>query len=74
MYAVKIQKIGDALVITLPEEVLKQLNVSEGDSLILTETPDGIKLNTRKKEFDKAMKAYRKVSEKYKNALRELAK
>ena len=74
MYAVKIQKIGDALVITLPEEVLKQLNLGEGDSLILTETPDGIKLNTRNPEFDKAMKAYKKVSEKYKNALRELAK
>ncbi len=74
MYAVEVQKIGDALVITLPEEVLKQLNVSEGDSLILTETPDGIKLNTCNPEFDKAMQIYRKGSEKYKNALRELAK
>lgn len=74
MYAVKIQKIGESFVITLPEEVLQQLNVGEGDSLFLTETTDGIKLNTCNREFDKAMKAYRKVSEKYKNALRELAK
>jgi putative addiction module antidote len=74
MYAVKIQKIGESLVITLPEEVLQQLNVGEGDSLVLTETPDGIKLNPCNKEFDRAMKIYRKGSEKYKNALRELAK
>jgi putative addiction module antidote len=74
MYAVKIQKVGDSLVITLPEEVLQQLKVGEGDSLVLTETPDGIKLNPCNKEFDRAMKAYRKISEKYKNALRELAK
>ncbi|WP_293337923.1 AbrB/MazE/SpoVT family DNA-binding domain-containing protein [Microcoleus sp. CAWBG58] len=74
MYAVKIQKVGESFVITLPEEVLQQLNVGEGDSLFLTETPDGIQLTTCNPEFDKAMKAYRKISEKYKNALRELAK
>ena len=74
MYAVKVQKVGESLVITLPEEVIQQLNIGEGDSLVLTETPDGIKLNSCNREFDKAMKIYRKVSEKYKNALRELAK
>ena len=73
MYAVKIQKVGESLVITLPEEVLQQLNVGEGDSLFLTETPDGIQLNRCNPEFDKAMEVYRKGSEKYKNALRELA-
>ncbi|MCC3413968.1 MAG: AbrB/MazE/SpoVT family DNA-binding domain-containing protein [Microcoleus sp. PH2017_29_MFU_D_A] len=74
MYAVKIQKVGESLVITLPEEVLQQLKIGEGDNLFLTETPDGIQLTTCNPQIDKAMKAYRKVSEKYKNALRELAK
>jgi putative addiction module antidote len=74
MYPVKIKKIGESLVITLPQAILQQLNVGEGDSLLLTETPDGIKLNTCNHDFDKAMKAYRKISEKYKDALRELAK
>jgi putative addiction module antidote len=74
MYAVKIQKVGESLVITLPEEVLQQLKIGEGDNLFLTETPDGIQLTTCNPQIDQAMKAYRKVSEKYKNALRELAK
>jgi putative addiction module antidote len=74
MYTLKIQKIGDALVVTLPEEVLEQLNLSEGDSLFLTETLEGMQLTTGNPEFEKAMKAYKIISEKYKNALRELAK
>ncbi|GET37558.1 AbrB/MazE/SpoVT family DNA-binding domain-containing protein [Microseira wollei] len=74
MYTLKVQKMGDALVITLPEELLKQLNLSEGDSLLLTETPEGMQLTTGNPEFETAMEIYRKGSEKYKNALRELAK
>jgi hypothetical protein len=35
--------------------------------------PDGIKLTAYDPNFAKAMEAYRKVSHKYKNALRELA-
>jgi putative addiction module antidote len=74
MYTLKIQKMGDALVVTLPEEVLTQLNLSEGDSLFLTETPEGMQLTTGNPEFEKAMKIYKQGSEKYKNALQELAK
>jgi putative addiction module antidote len=74
MYALKIHKIGDSLGITLPQEVLQQLNVGEGDSVFLTETADGIQITTSDPEFEKAMKAYRKGSHKYKNALQELAK
>jgi putative addiction module antidote len=74
MYTLKIHKIGDSLVITLPEEVLQQLNVGEGDNVFLTETADGVQITANDPEFERAMKAYRKVSQKYKNALRELAK
>jgi hypothetical protein len=41
--------------------------------LFVTQTSEGLQLTTRDPDFDKAMKAYKKVSEKYKNALRELA-
>lgn len=74
MYTLKIHKIGDSLGITLPQEILEQLNVGEGDNVFLTETPDGVQLTTSDPEFERAMKAYRKVSQQYKNALRELAK
>ncbi|MEW6493308.1 MAG: AbrB/MazE/SpoVT family DNA-binding domain-containing protein [Cyanobacteriota bacterium] len=74
MYTLKIHKIGDSLGITLPQEVLQQLNVGEGDEVCLTETAEGVQITVCNPEFEKAMKAYRKVSQKYKNALRELAK
>jgi putative addiction module antidote len=74
MYKLKIHKIGDSLGIILPEEVLKQLNVGEGDNVFVTETADGVQITTDNPEFERAMKAYKKVSQKYKNALRELAK
>ncbi|MDY6783910.1 MAG: AbrB/MazE/SpoVT family DNA-binding domain-containing protein [Cyanobacteriota bacterium] len=73
MDSLKISKIGDSLGIVLPEELLKQLNLSEGDRLFVTRTGEGIQLSDRDPEFEKAMKIYKKGSEKYKNALRELA-
>ena len=73
MYTIKIQKIGDSLGITLPQEVLEQLDVAEGDNLFVTKTEDGVQITNHDPNFAKAMKAYKKGSEKYKNALRELA-
>jgi putative addiction module antidote len=73
MTTLKIRKVGNSLGATFPKEVLQQLKVEEGDTLYVTETPDGIKLTAYDPNFAKAMEAYRKVSRKYKNALRELA-
>jgi putative addiction module antidote len=73
MFTLKIRKVGNSLGITLPKEVLQKLKVSEGDSLFITETPDGIQITAHDPEFARAMEAYRKVSGKYRNALRELA-
>lgn len=74
MYAIAIQKIGDSLGITLPIELLEKLKLGEGDSIFITETAEGIQITNRDYEFEKAMEIYKKGSEKYKNALRELAK
>ena len=37
----KLRKIGNSLGVALPKEVLNRLDVSEGDSLCLTEATDG---------------------------------
>ncbi len=74
MHILKIRKVGNSLGTTLPKEVLQKLRVSEGDSIFVTETPDGIHITAHNPDFEKAMEAYKKVSHKYRNALRELAK
>ncbi len=73
MTTLKIRKVGNSLGTTFPKEVLQQLKVEEGDTVYVTQMPDGIKLTAYDPNFAKAMEAYRKVSRKYKNALRELA-
>ncbi|MBE9014013.1 AbrB family transcriptional regulator [Pseudanabaenaceae cyanobacterium LEGE 13415] len=70
----KIEKMGDTLGLALPEEVLQKLQVKEGDTVYISETPDGIEITNHRPNLDKAMQAYQKVNEKYKNALRELSK
>jgi len=74
MHTLKIRRVGNSLGTTLPKEILQRLKVGEGDSVFITETPDGVQLTAHDPEFEKAMDAYRKVSGKYRNALRELAK
>ena len=74
MYEVKIEKVGESLGIVLPQEILEELNLKEGDRLSATKTSEGLQLAAGDPELERAMAIYRKGSEKYKNALRELAK
>jgi putative addiction module antidote len=74
MSHLKVEKVGDALGVVLPEEILKKLEVKEGDTLYILDTPDGIKITTFDPNLEIAMQAYEKVNQKYTNALRELSK
>ena len=49
------------------------MNIKEGDTVYISEGPGGIQLTTYDPNFEKVMEAYKKVSKKYNNALRELA-
>ncbi len=42
---VKITTIGNSVGIVLPKEILNHLHVEKGDSLYITESPDGIQLS-----------------------------
>lgn len=73
MNTVKLRKVGNSLGVTLPKEILAQLNLSEGDDLFITTTPDGIRITPFDPEFEAAMAAFERTRRKYRNALRELA-
>lgn len=73
MHAVKLRKVGNSLGVTLPKEILAQLNLSEGDDLFIIPTPDGIRITPYDPEFEAAMAAFERTRRKYRNALRELA-
>ncbi|TRV42870.1 MAG: hypothetical protein EWV87_22405 [Microcystis panniformis Mp_GB_SS_20050300_S99] len=42
----KICKIGNSLGASFPKEVLDKLQVGEGDTIYVTETPDGVQLTS----------------------------
>ncbi|MEM8673217.1 MAG: AbrB/MazE/SpoVT family DNA-binding domain-containing protein [Cyanobacteria bacterium P01_G01_bin.67] len=70
----KLRKIGNSIGTTFPKEILDKLQVSEGDTIYLTETPDGIELTAYNPEFEEVMEAASEVTRRYRNALKELAK
>jgi putative addiction module antidote len=71
----KICKVGESLGVALPEEVVANLHVREGGTLVLTEAPGGgFHLAAVADEFAEQMKIAEQVGEQYRNALRELAK
>ena len=70
----KIQKIGNSLSVSIPHEILEQMNLGEGDSIYVAQTPDGIYLTTKDPEFETAMETAKNISDRYRNALQELAK
>ena len=74
MLKVKVRKVGNSLGAILPGEVAARLRVKEGDTLSVTETPDGIQLTPYDPGFESAMEAFARGKARYRNALRRLAR
>jgi putative addiction module antidote len=71
----KVRKIGNSLGIVLPKEALRVMKVKEGATLYLTEAPKcSLQVTPESKEFDKMMTIAERGMQRYRNALRELAK
>jgi len=70
----KITTIGNSVGIALPKDVLAKLRVGKGDTLCLTETPDGVLLTPYSAEFAEIMEAAEIVMRENRDALRALAK
>lgn len=70
----KLRKIGNSVGVVLPKEALAHLKAEEGDSVLLTETPDGFRMTGSSPEFARQMAIFEDLSRRYRNALRELAK
>ncbi|WMT74010.1 AbrB family transcriptional regulator [Bradyrhizobium sp. Ash2021] len=72
---VEIKKIGNSSGIILSKDVMARMNVSVGDTLYATLTPDGgVRLTPHDPDFEKAMEVARRGMKRYHNALAELAK
>lgn len=74
MTALKLRRIGNSVGAYFPQDVLTRLNLSEGDTVYLTESPDGYRMTPYSPDFEAQMEAARRIMKKRRNVLRELAK
>lgn len=71
----KVRKIGNSLGVVIPKEAINLLNVEEGSTLFLTESPEGaLRITPERPGFAEKMAIAEQCMQRYRNALRELAK
>lgn len=71
----KVRKIGNSLGIVLPKEAIQSLRVAEGTTLYLTEAPNNsLTIVPDRPRFEEVMKVAEEGMNRYRNALKELAK
>ena len=71
--SVKVIAIGNSHGVILPKETLARFNVEKGDTLYLTEGPQGIRLVPYDEEFATQMEAAREIMRENRDVLKRLA-
>ncbi|MCJ8147985.1 AbrB/MazE/SpoVT family DNA-binding domain-containing protein [Shinella sedimenti] len=71
---ITIRKIGNSEGIIIPKDVLDRMGVKAGDEIVLREEDGEIRLAAQNADLAEQLKAARMGMEKYRVALRELAK
>jgi putative addiction module antidote len=73
MTTLKITAIGNSLGVILPKEVLAKLHVDKGDTLHVSETPDGFEIRPYDEKFARHMEAAEQIMREDRDVLRRLA-
>jgi len=74
MHTLKLTQIGNSVGMVLPKELLARLKLEKGDTVYLTESPDGYRITPHDPAFEVQMDAAREIMKKRRAVLRELAK
>ncbi len=70
----KISKIGNSMGVILPKDLLNRLKLDKGDSVFLTETPDGYRISPYDPVYADQMQTARSLMKKRRNVVHELTK
>lgn len=74
MHTLKLTQIGNSVGVILPKDVLARLKVVKGDTLFITDTPDGVALTPYDPSFEDQLEVGREFMREYKDTFRALAK
>lgn len=73
MVALKLQRIGDEIGLTLPCEMLAALKAGEGDVVYLSETPQRVMISAQDDQQDQQLDLAREIMARRRGVLRVLA-
>lgn len=74
MKTVKLSKVGDSYIFTIPKELIEKYDFKEEEKLYIIESDDGFTVTPFNPETEEWAKAFDKTNQKYKNTLEKLAK
>lgn len=68
-----LRNIGNSVGAVFPKDILKELNIEQGDKLFLTKTPNGYSLSPYDPEFEERLKVAEEVMKENRDLLKRLA-
>jgi len=71
--AVKVTTLGSSVGIVLPKEILNRLHVEKGDTVYITEAPEGVLLSAYDERFARNLDAMERVMRENRDVLKRLA-
>lgn len=70
----KLTRVGNSVGVVLPKDVLSRLDLHLGDTIFLTESPDGYRITPYDPDFERQYGLAKAIMKRRRSALRELAK
>jgi putative addiction module antidote len=74
MHMLKLTQIGNSVGVILPKEALSRLRLEKGQSVFLTETPDGYALTPYDPTLEEQIEAGREFMREFRDTFHQLAK
>ena len=74
MTALKLTRVGNSVGVVLPKETLARLKLEAGDTVYLTDSPDGFRLTPHDPSFAAQFAVAERIMKRRRAVLRELAK
>jgi putative addiction module antidote len=74
MHTLKLTQIGNSVGVILPKEALAKLRLEKGQSVFMTETPEGLVLTPYDPALDEQIQAGRAFMREFRDTFHQLAK
>ena len=74
MHMLKLTQIGNSIGVILPKEALARLKVEKGQSIFLTDTPDGYAMTPYDPAVEEQLQAGRAFMSEFRDTFHQLAK